>query len=207
MLDSTFIPQFLNHLQCCPFQSRSLTGPQVLYHCSHHNHFPYSNSLLATNPYVIVIALDFTKAFDTVRHHTLLNKIAKLDIPDHIYNWLTYFFTGHSHQTHYGGSVSQIQCISASIIQGSAVGPASYVANASDLHTIYHANELCKYADDTYLGLIVPTSNVDTRTAELKNITEWATLNNLSLNLSTRRPASADRTARAANFRRDLEAT
>jgi len=138
--------------------------------------------LLATNPYVIVIALDFSKAFDTVRHHTLLDKIAKLDIPDHIYNWLTDFFTGHSHQTLCGGSVSQIQCISASIIQGSAVGPTSYVANASDLHTIYHGNELCKYADDTYL--IVPASNVDTRTAELKNITDWATINNLSLNLS-----------------------
>ena len=82
------------------------------------------------------------EVFYTVRHHTLLNKIAKLDIPDHIYNWLTDFFTGHSHQTHYGGSVSQIQCILASIIQGSAVGPASYVANASDLHTIYHGNEL-----------------------------------------------------------------
>jgi len=38
--------------------------------------------LLATNPYVIVIALDFSNAFYTVRHHTLLNKIAKLDIPD-----------------------------------------------------------------------------------------------------------------------------
>jgi len=37
---------------------------------------------LATNPYVIVIALDFSEAFDTVLHHTLLNKIAKLDTPD-----------------------------------------------------------------------------------------------------------------------------
>ena len=60
--------------------------------------------------------------------------------------------------------------------------PPSYVANASDLHTIYRANELRKYTDDTYL--IVPASNVDTRTAELKNITDWATINNPSLNLS-----------------------
>ena len=131
--------------------------------------------LLATNPYVIVIALDFSKAFDTVRHHTLLDKITELDIPDYSYNWLTYFFARHSHQTHYGGSVSQIQCISANIIQGSAIGPTSYVVTASDLHTIYHGNEFCKYADDTYLT--VPASNVDTRNAELKNITDWATIN------------------------------
>ena len=32
--------------------------------------------------------------------------------------------------------------------------------------------------------MIVPASNVDTRTAELKNITDWATINNLSLNIS-----------------------
>ena len=50
------------------------------------------------------------------------------------------------------------------------------------LAEIYHGNELCKYADDTYL--IVPASNVDTRTAELNNITDRATINNLSLNLS-----------------------
>jgi len=43
-------------------------------------------SLLSTNQYVIVIALDFSKAFDTVRHHTLLEKVAQLDIPDNIYN-------------------------------------------------------------------------------------------------------------------------
>ena len=53
--------------------------------------------LLSTNQYVTVISLDFSKAFDTVRHSTLLNKIAKLDIPDNIYNWLVDFFAGHSH--------------------------------------------------------------------------------------------------------------
>jgi len=51
--------------------------------------------LLFTNPYVIVITLDFSKAFDTVRNSTLLNKMAQLDVPDHVYNWLVDFFTGH----------------------------------------------------------------------------------------------------------------
>ena len=34
--------------------------------------------------YVIVIAMDFSKAFDTVRHVTLLEKMANLDLPDHV---------------------------------------------------------------------------------------------------------------------------
>jgi len=41
--------------------------------------------LIASNPYVIVIAFDFSKAFDTVRHKTLLDKMSQLDIPDNIF--------------------------------------------------------------------------------------------------------------------------
>jgi len=96
-----------------------------LNHCSYHNHFHNITHMLLTNPYVIVIALDFSKAFDTVRHHTLLAKMAQLDIPDHVYNWLVNFFDVHSHQTKYADDMSTIKSISASIIQGSAIGPAS----------------------------------------------------------------------------------
>ena len=38
--------------------------------------------LLSNNQFVIVLALDFSKAFDTIRHSTLLNKMALLDIPE-----------------------------------------------------------------------------------------------------------------------------
>jgi len=48
--------------------------------------------LLNEDPYVSVIALDFSKAFDMVRHVTLLQKLASLDIPDCVYNWLVDYF-------------------------------------------------------------------------------------------------------------------
>ena len=47
--------------------------------------------LLLTNPYVIVISLDFSKAFDRVRHSTLMHKMALLDIPDNAFNWMVDF--------------------------------------------------------------------------------------------------------------------
>ena len=53
--------------------------------------------MLLSNPFVIVISLDFTKAFDTVRHSSLMNKMAKLDLPAVVYDWLAAFFTGHEH--------------------------------------------------------------------------------------------------------------
>ena len=43
-------------------------------------------TLLLTNPFVVVIVLDYSKAFDTVKHATLMEKFSLLGIPDHIYN-------------------------------------------------------------------------------------------------------------------------
>jgi len=48
------------------------------------------------NPYVVVIGLDFSKAFDTVSHKTLLEQLACLDLPDCVYNWLVDYFSRHS---------------------------------------------------------------------------------------------------------------
>jgi len=127
-------------------------------------HSPVTN-LLSDYPYVIVISLDFSKAFDTVRHTTLLQKFAQLDIPNAVYNWLVDYFASHSHSTMYGGSTSSLCQISASIVQGSAIGPVSYVVSASDLRAVTPGNELCKYADDTYV--IIPAANEHSRCAGL----------------------------------------
>ena len=137
-------------------------------------------NLLTSNPFVTVISLDFSKAFDTVRHSTLLEKLAQLDMPANAYNWLVDFFSGHSHCTVYRGQTSALKDITASIIQGSGIGPASYVANASDLKAVTPGNQLVKFADDTYL--VIPASNVDSRSAEVDNIETWARTNNLTLN-------------------------
>jgi Reverse transcriptase (RNA-dependent DNA polymerase)/Endonuclease/Exonuclease/phosphatase family len=139
-------------------------------------------NMLLSYPYVIVISLDFSKAFDTVRHSTLLEKLAKLDMPVNAFNWLVDFFSGHSHCTVYQGQTSMLKEITASVIQGSGLGPASYVINAGDLTTVTPGNQLVKFADDTYL--VIPASNVDSRSIELNNIETWAMTNNLTLNRS-----------------------
>src|SRR6218665_4200871 len=45
-----------------------------------------TTTMLLTNNFVVIISLDFTKPFDTIRHQTLLQKMCSLDLPDHIYN-------------------------------------------------------------------------------------------------------------------------
>jgi hypothetical protein len=137
-------------------------------------------SMLANNEYVIVLCLDFSKAFDTVRHHTLMEKMAQLDLPDQVYNWLVAFFTGHTHCTLHHGDMSAFLAINASIIQGSAIGPPSYVVNAADFKVAVTGNAMVKFADDTYI--VIPSTNVESRQAEVDHAASWAKENNLKVN-------------------------
>ena len=133
-----------------------------------------------TEPYVHVIALDFSKVFDTLRHSTLLYKFADLPISDCVYNWLLDYFSNRRHCTRFMNQISKFLAISASIIQGTGIGSVSYVVNVSDLKATCLLNKLFKYADDTYL--IVPASQSHTIQGELRAIENWSLDNNLTLN-------------------------
>jgi len=44
--------------------------------------------LLQTIEYVHINALDFSKAFDMVKHNTLASKLADVPLPDNDFHWL-----------------------------------------------------------------------------------------------------------------------
>jgi len=146
-------------------------------------------NMLLSNPYVIVISLDFSKAFDMVRHSALLDKLNHLDIPDTVYNWMVDVLSDRSHCTIYGGQTSSQKSITAGIIQGSGIEPVAYMVTAGDLKLITVDNKLIKFADDTYL--IIPASNCLTRSAEVDNIEHWAQINNLNLTETSLKKSSS----------------
>ena len=86
------------------------------------------------------ISLDFTKAFDTVRHSTLARKLSFLDNPDAIYNFIICFLEDRSHVTRYAGRTSEIAHINANVVPGPGFGPSSFDVAASDLHLIHQTN-------------------------------------------------------------------
>src|SRR6218665_3433750 len=137
-------------------------------------------TLLRSNAYVLIVSMDFTKAFDSVRHSTLMEKMAALDIPDNIYNWVVNYFKDRDHITSFREAISTYASINASIIQGSGFDPSSYVVVASDLHPLQPVNILLQYADDTYL--LVGVRYIQSAAAEFDNISRWAAAKNLRLN-------------------------
>ena len=84
-----------------------------------------------------------------MRHSNPFVKYSQLNMPDYTYNWLVDFFTGRDHCTKFGTTSSSFATITSSVVQGSAVGPASFAVIASDLRPLHTGNELIKFADDT----------------------------------------------------------
>ena len=78
------MPQFSDQYAFRPIGSPTSAIISLLHTVTH---------LLLDNPYVIVISLNFSKAFDSVRHSTLLDKMAQLAAPNEVYNWLVNFLT------------------------------------------------------------------------------------------------------------------
>src|SRR6218665_685570 len=141
--------------------------------------------MLEKNDYVLLVSTDFTKEFDSVCHSTVMQKMAVIDLPDNIYNWIANYFEQRGLITKIHYIISAIAFNNASIIQGSVIGPPSYVVAASDLHAKRPPNSMMKYADDSYL--LVDSRKISTVNEEFFHIKAWAASSNLQLDpLKTR---------------------
>jgi hypothetical protein len=139
-------------------------------------------NMLNSYPYVHIIALDFSKAFDSLSHTSLSSKLAEVNLSDNIYTWFIHYLSDRQHKTRFANVLSDPAPITASVVQGSAIGPVAYILNASDLHPLYAGNEMAKYADDSYL--LIPSINSHTVVSEMNHISSWAGSNNLKLNVA-----------------------
>ncbi len=138
--------------------------------------------MLQSENYVRLIAIDFSKAFDSIRLQAVFAALALLPIPDFLFNWLVQFLTNRSHSTSFRGILSPTLTINSSIVQGSGLGPVVYTIAAAGLKPKNPPNLSPKYADDTYL--LIPASSDHTADSEVAHITEWAALANLTVNIT-----------------------
>src|SRR6202000_1569663 len=106
-------------------------------------------------PYIYVITFDYSKAFDPLSHVSVASKLAHLDIPDCIHNWILDFLLGRLHSTRLNNKPTSSATITASVVQGSVLGPSLFNLNSTELCPVSHLNAYFKYADDGYL--IVPS--------------------------------------------------
>ena len=143
--------------------------------------FDFVTSASETNSYVHALFIDFSKAFDTVDHVIVTQKINQLNMSPNIKNWIISFLTNRAQIVRCNGRLSAKTPINRGIVQGSALGPFLFCVTASDLKPVSSMNLLVKYADD--LTYLIPEHSGQGVNSEFKHSLAWAKNNKLSINL------------------------
>jgi len=129
-----------------------------------------------------VLYLDYRKAFDSVSHLRLLQKLKLYGIDGDLWVWLRNFLTGRRMKVGVQGTFSTWTDVLSGIPQGSILGPLLFLLFVNELpHWIL--NNMKMFADDTKLWTRIKTAQDGlSLQADLDNLSTWSEIWQLRFN-------------------------
>ena len=133
--------------------------------------------------YVRVISFDLSKAFDTVPHEIICEKLKATDLNPYIINWIINFLSNRKQRVVV--DETKYVHINRGVPQGTVLGPFLFSLMVNDIKPKDPENNvLVKFADDMAVGMAPFKTTGNTAFNEVKNISDWANENRMVLNFS-----------------------
>ena len=133
----------------------------------------------------INVFIDLQKAFDTVNHKILLEKLFHYGVRGLALDYISSYLTGRSQCVRIGNCMSSVVPTNVGIPQGSVTGPILFLLYINDLPQVSSKFKSILFADDTTLCAVNPNFNDLIRdiNCELEKIKVYFEVNRLSLNI------------------------
>ncbi|MEL7308748.1 MAG: reverse transcriptase family protein, partial [Pseudomonadota bacterium] len=142
------------------------------------------------NKVVEAVFFDFSKAFDRIPHHLLIQRLKAVGISGVLLKWFTNFLKDRLQKVRIGGSSSQLLRVTSGVIQGSVLGPTLFNIYINGIDYSVKYCHLIKYADDLRIFLSSKKDYVSFSELrrniqhDIDSIVAWAEESCMSLNAS-----------------------
>ena len=170
--------QLLSEVQCGFCSGRSTVMPLLL--ATHQWH-----TALESHKQVACVFFDLRKAFDSVPHQALLNKLHNLQVPGTLLLWLINYLSNRHQRVILNGSSSTWLPVKSGVPQGSILGPLLFLTYINDLCNIplSPGTKLMMFADDIMLFKPISTPYDATLfQADVNLVNDWVCNNHLTIN-------------------------
>ena len=131
------------------------------------------------------VFIDLKKAFDTVDHTILLQKLHFYGFRGIINDWFKSYLCNRTQTTQIGSLVSEKRITGCGVPQGSILGPLLFLIYINDIHKCSEKLQFFIFADDT--NVLYSDKNLKSIEIivnnELHNLYLWLTCNKLTLNI------------------------
>ena len=139
--------------------------------------------------YTLGISLDFSKAFDTVNHNILLEKLKAYGIQSENLKWFRSYLSNRKQFILYDDFKTEMKIVKCGVPQGSILGPLYFLIFVNDLNNSTKVLDPVLFADDT--NIFCSDNNMrtlfETANQELSQINDWFLANKLSLNVGNKK--------------------